>query len=234
MAPKIDDVSKIDVSKETWAVVVKVIRLWLTPSYSGSKLPSSLEMVLMDSKGCKIHASIRRTLVYRFQNQLSEGRVYQISFFGVCENGGEFRTTSHPYKINFHMHSSVRLMSSTSIPGNPFSFMSLSDVVFKEPDTSFLIDVIGILTRSSGEQQFEKHGKMQKRITIEIEQEGVRIEAAFFGKYVDEIVVQLASGDMTNAVVVVQFAKIKPFKGSLLTQLYVVQNQIELDFLEPL
>ncbi|XP_057451568.1 replication protein A 70 kDa DNA-binding subunit C-like isoform X2 [Lotus japonicus] len=170
-------------------------------------------MVLMDSKGCKIHASIRRTLVYRFQNQLTEGRVYQISFFGVCENGGEFRTTSHSYKINFQMHSSVRLMSSTSITGNPFSFMSLSDVVFKEPDTSFLIDVIGILTGSSGEQQFEKYGKMQKRITLEIEQEGVRVEAAFFGKYVDEIFGQLASGDMTNAVVVVQFAKIKPFKG---------------------
>ncbi|XP_057439027.1 uncharacterized protein LOC130730901 [Lotus japonicus] len=96
----------------------------------------------MDSKGCKIHASIRRTLVYRFQNQISEGRVYQISSFGVCENG----------------------------------------------------DVIGILT---GEQEVEKH---------------VHVQAAFFGKYVDEIVGQLASGDMTK-VVVVQFAKIKPSKG---------------------
>lgn len=107
---------------------MKVIRLWLTPSYSESKLPSSLDIVLMDSKvffalifpyylhglcvensnflccffkGCKIHASIRRTLVYRFQNQIYEGRVYQISSFGVCENGGDFRTTSHPYKMNF-------------------------------------------------------------------------------------------------------------------------------------
>ncbi|XP_057444317.1 uncharacterized protein LOC130736508 [Lotus japonicus] len=141
MALKVDDLSKIDASKETWDVVVKVLRLWLTPSYSGSKLPSSLEMVLMDSNGCKIYASIRRTLVYRFQNQITEGRVYQISFFGVCENGGEFWTTSHSYKINFQMHSSVRLMSSTSITGNPFSFMSLSDVVFKEPDTSFLIGI---------------------------------------------------------------------------------------------
>ncbi|XP_057426364.1 replication protein A 70 kDa DNA-binding subunit B-like [Lotus japonicus] len=213
MSLRVDDVSKIDASKETWAIVVKVVRLWLTPSYSGSKLPSSLEMVLMDSKGCKIHASIRRTLVYRFKNQLLEGRVYQISFFGVCENDGDFRTTPHPYKVNFQMHTSVRLMANTPITGKPFTFMPLSDVVFKDPDTFFLIDVIGILTGSSGEQEFEKHGKVQKRITLEIKQEGVRVEAAFFGKYVDEIFGQLASGDMTNAVVVVQFAKIKPFKG---------------------
>ncbi|XP_057435719.1 uncharacterized protein LOC130728308 [Lotus japonicus] len=166
MSLKVDDVSKIDAFKETWAIVVKVVRLWLTPSYSGSKLPSSLEM------GCKIHASIRRTLVYRFKNQLVEGRVYQISFFGVCENGGDFRTTSYPYKVNFQMHTSVRLMANTPITGKPFFFMPLSDVVFKDPDTSFLIDVIGILTGSSGEQEFEKHGKVQKRITLEIEQEG--------------------------------------------------------------
>ncbi|XP_057443699.1 uncharacterized protein LOC130735825 isoform X2 [Lotus japonicus] len=213
MSLRVDDVSSIDVSKETWSIVVKVIRLWLTPSYSGSKLSSSLEMVFMDPKGAKIHASIRRTLVYRFQNLLTEGRVYQISFFGVCENGGDFRTTPHPYKVNFQMHTTVRILTTTNITGNPFSFMPLCDVVFKEPDTSYLIDVIGILTGSSGEQEFEKHGRVQKRITLELDQEGVRIETAFFGKYVDEIVGQLASGDMTNAVVVIQFAKIKPFKG---------------------
>ncbi|XP_057418711.1 uncharacterized protein LOC130712913 [Lotus japonicus] len=41
----------------------------------------------------------------------------------------------------------------------------------------------------------------------------VRLECAFFGKYVPEILGQLASGDMTNAVVIVQFAKMKPFRG---------------------
>lgn len=35
----------------------------------------------------------------------------------------------------------------------------------------------------------------------------------FFGKYVSEILGHLSSGDMTNDVVVVQYAKIKPFRG---------------------
>ncbi|XP_057432660.1 uncharacterized protein LOC130725450 [Lotus japonicus] len=75
----IDDLSTIDASKENWCIVAKVNRLWLSPSLYGSKLPFSMDMILMDDKGCKIHASVRKTLIYRFQSLLSEGRVYQIS-----------------------------------------------------------------------------------------------------------------------------------------------------------
>lgn len=39
------------------------------------------------------------------------------------------------------------------------------------------------------------------------------MECAFFGDYVAEVLGQLAAGDKTNAVVVIQFAKIKPFRG---------------------
>ncbi|KAL6552139.1 hypothetical protein OROGR_008293 [Orobanche gracilis] len=146
MAIKVDDVSVVTASKDTWNIVTKGIRLWVSPSFSGGKLPFSMELVLMDSKGCKIHASVRRTLVYRFKPLITE-------------------------------------------------------------------DIIGILTGSSGEQEFEKDGKVQKRVTIEFDQDGVRLECAFFGDYVGLILGQLASGDMTNAVVVVQYAKIKPFRA---------------------
>ncbi|KAL6562418.1 hypothetical protein OROGR_003425 [Orobanche gracilis] len=80
MAIKVDDVSVVTASKDTWNIVTKVIRLWVSPSFSGEKLPFSMELVLMDSKGCKIHASVRKTLVYRFKPLLTEGHVYQISY----------------------------------------------------------------------------------------------------------------------------------------------------------
>ncbi|XP_057418085.1 uncharacterized protein LOC130712269 [Lotus japonicus] len=145
--------AKIDASKETWTIVAKINRLWLSPSLYGSKIPFSMDMILMDDKGCKIHATVRKTLIYRFQSLLTEGKVYQISLFGV--------------------------------------------------------DVIGILARASGEQEFEKDGTKQKRITIEHDQDGVRVECVFFGKYVAEVVGYLSSVDATNAVVVVQCGKIK-------------------------
>ncbi|KAL6534867.1 hypothetical protein OROGR_013542 [Orobanche gracilis] len=213
MAIKVDDVSVVTASKDTWNIVTKVIRLWVSPSFSGGKLPFSMELVLMDSKGCKIHASVRKTLVYRFKPLLTEGHVYQISYFGVGDNVGDFRTTSHQFKINFHIHTIVKEITNTPITKSLYSFKPLSEIMFNDPDSSYLIDIIGILTGSSGEQEFEKDGKVQKRVTIELDQDGVRLECVFFGDYVGLILDQLASGDMTNAVVVVQYAKIKPFRG---------------------
>ncbi|KAL6561955.1 hypothetical protein OROGR_002962 [Orobanche gracilis] len=211
-AIKVDDVSVVTASKDTWNIVTKVIRLWVSPSFSGGKLPFSMELVLMDSKGCKIHASVRKTLVYRFKPLLTEGHVYQISYFSVGDNISDFRTTAHQFKINFHIHTIVNEITNTSITKSPYSFKPLSEIMFNDPNSSYLIDIIGILTGSSGEQEFEKDGKVQKRVTIELDQDGVRLECAFFGDYVGLILGQLASGDMTNAVVVVQYAKIKPFR----------------------
>ncbi|KAL6521484.1 hypothetical protein OROGR_018053 [Orobanche gracilis] len=181
--------------------------------FTKRKLPFSMELVLMDSKGCKIHASVRRTLVYRFKPLITEGHVYQISYFGVGDNVGDFRTTSHQFKINFHIHTIVKEITNTPITKSPYSFKPLSEIMFNDPDSSYLIDIIGILTGTSGEQEFEKDGKVQKRVTIELDQDGVRLECAFFGDYVGLILGQLASGDMTNSVVVVPYAKIKPFRG---------------------
>ncbi|XP_057446226.1 uncharacterized protein LOC130738282 [Lotus japonicus] len=151
---------------------------------------------------CKIHASVRKTLIYRFQSLLSEGRVYQISFFGVGEKGRDFRPTSHPFKINFDIHTSVRLVPNKAINLSPYNFVPISDIMFKDLDTSFLIDVIGILTGASAEQEFEKDGGKHKRITIALDQDGARVECAFFGKYVDEVVGYLGFVDATNVVVV--------------------------------
>ncbi|XP_057452927.1 uncharacterized protein LOC130744789 [Lotus japonicus] len=129
-------------------------------------------MILMDDKGCKIHVTVRKTLIYRFQSLISEGRVYQISFFGVGESGRDFRPTGHPFKINFDIHTSVRLVPNRAIDLSPYNFVPISDIMFKDLDTSFLIDVIGTLTGASAEQEFEKDGGKQKRITIELDQDG--------------------------------------------------------------
>ncbi|XP_057416055.1 uncharacterized protein LOC130710720 [Lotus japonicus] len=157
----IDNLATIDVSKENWSII---------------------------AKGFKIHATVRKTLIYRFQSLLSEGRVYQILFSGVGESGRDFRSTSHPFKINFDIHTFVRLVPKQAINLNPYNFVPISDIMFKDLYTSFLIDVIGILTGASAETEFEKDGTKQKMITIELDQDGVRVECAFFGKYVTEVV----------------------------------------------
>ncbi|RYR78953.1 hypothetical protein Ahy_A01g003815 [Arachis hypogaea] len=53
---------------------VRVIRLWTVPTFTGQLLPNFMEMILVDEFGCKIQATIRKTMIYRFKQLLSEGR----------------------------------------------------------------------------------------------------------------------------------------------------------------
>lgn len=76
---------------------------------------------------------------------MTEERVYSISFFGVGESGCDFRTTSHPFKINFDLHAFIRVITNNPINLSPYSFMLLCDTMFKDPNASFLIGIYKFL-----------------------------------------------------------------------------------------
>lgn len=80
-------------------------------------------------------------MVYRFHPLLTEGRVYQISYFGVGDNLGDFRTTTHQFKINFHIHTKVKEIGNCPITKSPYSFIPLSEIMFNDPDPSYLIGI---------------------------------------------------------------------------------------------
>ena len=45
----VDDVSSINTEKNRWRIVVKVVRAWLGQGFAGSRVPFTMDMVLMDS-----------------------------------------------------------------------------------------------------------------------------------------------------------------------------------------
>ncbi|RYR68226.1 hypothetical protein Ahy_A03g014706 [Arachis hypogaea] len=73
-------IAEINPTIDKLCVRIRVIRLWTLLSYGNSSLPYSIEM------GGKIHASVKRALVFRFVNLLKEGIPYQIRYFGVRLN----------------------------------------------------------------------------------------------------------------------------------------------------
>ncbi|KAG5026748.1 hypothetical protein JHK82_022639 [Glycine max] len=74
--------------------MVRVVCLWMVSNVSthkqtyASKIPLSMEMVRVDSKGDRIHGFVKRTLIYKFEKSLQEGKVYSVQFFGVTDIGG--------------------------------------------------------------------------------------------------------------------------------------------------
>ncbi|RZC24565.1 hypothetical protein D0Y65_003669 [Glycine soja] len=92
MANKYNSIAEINAEKESWRIMVRIAHLWMVSDVStnkqtsSNKIPFSMEMVLMDSKGDRVHGSIKRTLIYKFDKTLQEEKVNSIQFFGVVRN----------------------------------------------------------------------------------------------------------------------------------------------------
>ncbi|KAK2435390.1 replication protein A 70 kDa DNA-binding subunit [Trifolium repens] len=69
--------------KEDSSIRVRVVRVWKAPGFLNPSETNSLELVLIDAKGGKIHASVRKHLLQMFESKIDEGQVYQISNFSV-------------------------------------------------------------------------------------------------------------------------------------------------------
>ena len=88
----------------------------------------------MFKQGDKIHASVQWTLIYKFQEVLKEDETYHYSYLGVGTNGGDVKTISHQFHLNFQYHTSIKPTQCDSIPRYGFG-----DVLYNDLDTSFLV-----------------------------------------------------------------------------------------------
>jgi len=89
-------------------------------------------------QGNNIHCSIRRTLIYKFQNDILEDNVYSIQNFSVAPNGGSYRTTQHAYKINFQFGTKVIPVDSNLVPNRSLNYTPLS-LLTSALDTDYLV-----------------------------------------------------------------------------------------------
>ncbi|CAJ2649029.1 unnamed protein product [Trifolium pratense] len=133
------EIEKIDSERTSWNLKAKILRLWEVSDFSRPNSPFSLEMVLMDSEGGRIHATVKKTLIYKFKDDLSEGKVYSFENLGVSTNGGAYRTTQHRYKLNFQFGSVVQRITNHDVKGSPFHLVPISDVVSGSYDTDYLV-----------------------------------------------------------------------------------------------
>ncbi|XP_058760711.1 uncharacterized protein LOC131634046 [Vicia villosa] len=149
----------------------------------------AMEMVLMDEKGFKIQASVRKALLPRFENKIHEGIVYNFQYFGVAANTRGYRTTKIQFKLNLH-----------------------SSTVVTE------IDVVAILSVVGHERVYERNGVTTKFKVIELLSDGMKLDCTLFGPYVDELDAYLKSGNTDTIVVLAQYLKVKLYKGKIQMQ----------------
>ncbi|KAL2990459.1 hypothetical protein AAZX31_11G202900 [Glycine max] len=181
MANNHNIVVEIDATRENWKICVRVVRLWLVPNFKNKKLSHSLEMVLVNSHmGDRIHTTVKRTLVYKFQNEIKKGKCYSFHPMGVASNIGGFKTNHHPYKLIFQFSTKVILLEDGAVPNIVYDLVPISTIMDG--------DVMGLFTRVGNEGENEKDGKKTKMNVIQLEDERyISLECTLFGEYVDKL-----------------------------------------------
>ncbi|KAL6495845.1 hypothetical protein OROGR_030408 [Orobanche gracilis] len=96
MAYVYDKISDLNPIRDNWSILVRIIRLWVVRV--GNQI-TAIEMILMDDKGSRIEATVRKYLAHKYERLLREGFVYAIRNFTLADNSGTFRVADHEYKI---------------------------------------------------------------------------------------------------------------------------------------
>ncbi|RYR78143.1 hypothetical protein Ahy_A01g002882 [Arachis hypogaea] len=117
----------------------------------------------------------------------------------VVPNQGNYRAAEHEFKLVFLNRTTVIPVSDDAIPKTCFSFYPFDELLKMIED--YLIDVIDLLNSVNEEKKYVKDGKVMKMIVLELSSKELKIRCALFREYVDE------------AVVVIQLAKVKFFRG---------------------
>ncbi|WZZ51045.1 hypothetical protein YC2023_051152 [Brassica napus] len=124
-------------------------------------------MVLIDSNGVKIHASVMKDLVTKFDPFLSQGSSKIFINFSVGHSYGSYRTTKHPYKISFLETTRVRSCESP-IEVSGFDPATYSDIRDGSLNSDYLVDVIGQIVEVSPIEVVTVNGKDTNKISLEL------------------------------------------------------------------
>ncbi|RYR08858.1 hypothetical protein Ahy_B05g076697 [Arachis hypogaea] len=178
-----------------------------------NKINPEKEAWILKVKGCKIQATVWKTMIYRFKELLSEGQVYVMKLFSVVPNQGSYRATRHQFKLIFQFRTTVRADTCDFIPKTTLTICPFTELLNTKEDFDFLVDVLGLLVSVSEDKEYDKDGKKMKKAVMELAENDYRIRCALFGEYFDELNRSLSFGYAEQLVVVLQLAKVKVFRG---------------------
>ncbi|KAK2418924.1 replication protein A 70 kDa DNA-binding subunit B [Trifolium repens] len=204
--------------RKTWRIKVRVISLWTVKSVFRANQINSLEMVLIDEKGDKIQASIRRQLIYMFLSKIVEGNVYKMSHFIVVPTDDRYRTNIYPYKLIFRLKTKVRYCPNDAIDRYGFNATNITQIYSLGAYHRYLIDVIGVVTGITNEREYIRNGKMTRMIIIELSDHSGKVECILYGEYVGLFQELIAENSGKLHVIVIQFGVVKLFRDKVSIQ----------------
>ncbi|KAG2252588.1 hypothetical protein Bca52824_082724 [Brassica carinata] len=180
MAKFFDKVMDLSPAKTTWKIKVKIIRLWR--QYSTGDI-DSIEMVLINSNGDTIHATVNVDVVLIFESFLEEGYSKIFINFSLSQACGSYRLTKHPYKIWFQATTRIRLCDDLPYRLTGFTHVNFREILDGTLSPEYLIDIVSQIVEVTHVEIVSLNGKDTEKMSLLLKnEEDVRIPLVVWGK----------------------------------------------------
>ncbi|KAJ1403992.1 Nucleic acid-binding, OB-fold [Sesbania bispinosa] len=124
----------------------------------------------------------------------------------VALNSGKYKPTMHEFRMFFKRETRVTLVEDSSIPLYGFSFVPFVEILNETKDDRH---VLGVVTGKGNLIEFKKEGKPCNYVG------GLKLRCTLWEDYAFMFLKHLEDHPSESYVVVLQFAKMKNFKGSV-------------------
>ncbi|KAK7246016.1 hypothetical protein RIF29_40873 [Crotalaria pallida] len=213
-------VSDLKPGREVRTLQVKVHRCWdVNPK---GKL-MCINMVLIDKKGDKIQGTINDPdAMKKHGKNLQEGKVIQISKFGVGPSTLPFRPAKNPNRINIYFGTKIENCVE-DIQCADFEFVSFEEISLDTNLEETLKDVIGVVKEYGSLEPYQYQGEVGLKIMLILsnERKGNTLPFIFF-KDDSQTVFDFVTGSDQPKVIAIQLAKVSTFRGQLLEFLAIL------------
>ncbi|OAP16932.1 hypothetical protein AXX17_AT1G37180 [Arabidopsis thaliana] len=142
---------EINPALDQYKIKVRVVRLW--------RLFKSIEMVLVDGEGTRVHASIEEGLGKRFQHQFVSGESRIIDTFSFVYYDGDYRTSPLSFKIVFYRTTTVKPCDNFPSQAPDKYFKEFNEILSGRLDRQILIDVLGQIVDVGSLDSIKAKGK---------------------------------------------------------------------------
>ncbi|XP_010425747.1 PREDICTED: uncharacterized protein LOC104710789 [Camelina sativa] len=167
MAQAIAYLNDVKPYKTSWRVQVRVLHSWKTYT---TAFGDTFDMVFADVHGTKIHASVKKDCMNRFEKYMVPGEWKDIQHFGLVYAVGQFRPTSHRYKMNFLAQTIVTRIDPLS-DDHYLSLTTFKDVKTTGLNANILIDIVGQVVNVGEMETIDVNSKPTKKISFQLRDE---------------------------------------------------------------
>ncbi|KAL6567860.1 hypothetical protein OROGR_001528 [Orobanche gracilis] len=142
-----------------------------------------------------------------------EGHLYALKDFVVLENRSKFKTTTHPYKINFLRKTKIEEIFDENFPQPIYNLKSFNQLEEDKENSQFLLfDVIDrIISCQLPPVATEKGKRMEFILEDHVNN---NIKRTLWDNYVDDLLPFVEADSEDNIIVLIEFGRISIFGAS--------------------